>query len=91
MVDARNLLSQPPLQLGCRHGTWHPPVRLKLLNLRLKADDSEEVMCHAESIPVVAKADSFQKQQGQMFQQPHPCQGQGRVSRVQDLLCDKQC
>lgn len=84
-AGARNMRSQPPLQVRCRHGNWHPPIRFLLLNLRWKAHDSTEVMCHAESVPGVAKADSFQKQQGQIFPQPHPCRGQEGVCRVWDL------
>ena len=63
--DARNLPSQPPMQLECRHGTCAPPIRLTLLKLRLGADGSREKICHTESIqccqgqrlPEAARAD----------------------------------
>lgn len=60
--DARNLLSQPPVQLECRHGTCAPPIRLTLLkqirSRRLKGEDVPY-----RSRPVLAKTTASRSSQ----------------------------
>lgn len=76
MEDARNVHSQPPLQLEYRHGRWAPPIRLLLPNLRLGANGSKEGDVPGRIHPSGGKDSGFQKQQEQMVQiTPDPWEG----------------
>lgn len=76
MEDARNVHSQPPLQLEYRHGRWAPPIRLLLLNLGLGANGSKEGDVPGRIHPSGGKDSGFQKQQEQMVQiTPDPWEG----------------